>query len=91
VPYTPARPLDLSAVHPQNAREGAAPDRQQEPPNAAGVAPADTDWKGEAERLRAALQDVVTLSEANAQPSQRLIQMKRRASAALAGLDTRGR
>lgn len=91
MPYTPARPLDLTAVHPQAARDAASRSGQQDPPRAASAAPAETDWKGEAERLRAALRDVVTMADASAQPSQRLIQMKRRATAALEGLDTRGR
>jgi hypothetical protein len=91
VPNAPARSFDLSAIHPQQVRQLAAPDRDVvRPQQSAPDLPAgEPDPRAEVLRLRAALEDVVALAHTNADATRRMIQMQRRAIAALSGLDSR--
>ena len=87
---TPARPLDLSRIHPRQASPTPVP-RDTTGPRHDGSDPARAVGRErtEAERLRAALEDIISLASSSADPSARMIQMRRRALAALSGWDAR--
>lgn len=87
---TPAQPYDSAPAQPRAALAPDAAPRQEVPPSRNASAPApEGSWRTEAERLRLALQDVIHLADANADPHARMIKMRRRAQAALSHSDAR--
>ena len=91
MPTAPTSTLDLSAIHPRQIPSLDARERNLSCPQPAdpGALTGGTDWEAEALRLRAALEDVIVFGQAGADATQRVIQMQRRAIAALSGLDPR--
>lgn len=82
MPHRSHSSVDFSAIPPAVA---AAERLSAGPP--LGAPGESADWRGEAVRLRTALEDVVALAHANAEARQRVVQMQRRAVAALTGVD----